>query len=176
MGAKSRAKGARIEREIVKLHEELGVHAERYPLSGASRFRGQGHDIDLYAFGVDEAPLVAEVKGRKGGDGFRLLERWLGDYDLLFLRPDRDQPTVVVPWRVWVQILKELQEWQRAGRKRRLAATLEKLGLDEGGTDGKTQTQTPGAGAGLKAGASGEKALINGDASRAPRRVAGRQA
>jgi Holliday junction resolvase len=32
-------KGAAHEREIVNRHRALGVHAERYPLSGASRFR-----------------------------------------------------------------------------------------------------------------------------------------
>jgi hypothetical protein len=44
--ARHRHKGSRIEREIVELHKALGVHAER-PLSGASRFRGNSHDIDL---------------------------------------------------------------------------------------------------------------------------------
>jgi hypothetical protein len=39
------------------------------PLSGASRFRGSGHDVDIYAFGPDEAPLATEVKKRKGGTG-----------------------------------------------------------------------------------------------------------
>jgi hypothetical protein len=38
--AASRRKGGRNEREIVNLHKELGVHSERYPLSGSSRFRG----------------------------------------------------------------------------------------------------------------------------------------
>ena len=47
-GARHRRKGDHIEREIVDRHKELGVHAERYPLSGASRFRGSGHDVDLY--------------------------------------------------------------------------------------------------------------------------------
>lgn len=106
-GAKHRAKGNSIEREIVKLHQDIGVHAERYPLSGASRFRGQGHDVDIYAFGVDEAPLVAEVKGRKGADGFRLLGRWLGDHDVLFLRRNRCEPLAVLPWRIWQRLLKE---------------------------------------------------------------------
>jgi Holliday junction resolvase len=36
-GAKHRQKGNRIEREIVQRHEELGIKAERYPLSGARR-------------------------------------------------------------------------------------------------------------------------------------------
>src|SRR4051794_14127693 len=85
-GRRSRAKGDRIERELVRQHVEVGVQAERYPLSGATRFRGSGHDIDIYAFGRDEAPLVVEVKARKSGAGFLTLEKWLGGYDGLFLR------------------------------------------------------------------------------------------
>ena len=54
----------RIERELVSRHAAIGTKAEHYPLSGGSRFRGSGHDVDIYAFGKDEAPLVAEVKSR----------------------------------------------------------------------------------------------------------------
>ena len=68
-GARHRQKGSRIERELVQLHKDIGVHCERYPLSGASRFRGSGHNLDVYARGREEAPLVAEVKARKNGAG-----------------------------------------------------------------------------------------------------------
>jgi len=100
-GARHRRKGSRIEREIVDRHRELGVQAERYPLSGSSRFRGKGHDVDLYIFGKDAAPAVAEVKGRKNGAGFNTLERWLDDYDALFLRRNNTDPMVLLPWRTW---------------------------------------------------------------------------
>src|SRR5205823_2043774 len=100
-GARHRRKGDRCERELVVRHAELGVKAERYPLSGASRFRGSGHDVDIYAFGGDEAPLVAECKARKNGGGFVQLEKWLGEYDALFLRRNHADPLVLLPWRVW---------------------------------------------------------------------------
>jgi len=45
-GARHRQKGDRVERELVDRHKAIGVHAERYPLSGASRFRGSGHDVE----------------------------------------------------------------------------------------------------------------------------------
>jgi Holliday junction resolvase len=105
-GAKHRRKGDRVERELVQLHREMGIHAERYPLSGASRFRGSGHDIDVYALGREEAPLVAESKSRKNGAGFTTLEKWLGEYDLLFLRRNHADPLVLLPWRVWQRLLK----------------------------------------------------------------------
>jgi hypothetical protein len=104
-GAKHRRKGDRIERELVDQHKAIGVHAERYPLSGASRFRGAGHDIDLYIHGRDAPPAVAEVKGRKNGAGFTTLEKWLGDYDALFLKRNNADPLVCLPWRTWAALL-----------------------------------------------------------------------
>jgi hypothetical protein len=109
-GRGHRQKGDRIEREIVDRHRELGVHAERYPLSGASRFRGSGHDADIYLFGADAAPIKAEVKGRKNGAGFVTLENWIGGYDALFLRKDRTDPMVLIPWRVWAQLVERVRQ------------------------------------------------------------------
>jgi hypothetical protein len=104
-GSKHRAKGNRAEREIVKLHLEMGIKAERYPLSGASHFRGSGHDIDIYPRDRD-CPLVAEVKARKSGHGFAMQKKWLGEYDLLFLRENLDtQPMVVMPWRTYIELI-----------------------------------------------------------------------
>jgi len=104
-GAKHKRKGSAIEREIVQRHRAIGIHSERYPLSGASRFRGSSHDVDIYAFGPDAVPLVGEVKARKGGAGFTTLEKWLGEFDVLFLRRNHTDPLVVIPWRIWTQLL-----------------------------------------------------------------------
>ena len=82
----------------------------RISLSGASRFRGSGHDLDIYLFGADKAPIKAEVKGRKNGAGFTTLENWIGKYDALFLRKDRTDPMVVIPWRVWVQLVERVRQ------------------------------------------------------------------
>jgi len=66
-GSSRRRKGDRVEREIVDRHKALGIHAERYPLSGASRFRGSAHDIDLYLFGRDECQFgVKELRHSAG--------------------------------------------------------------------------------------------------------------
>jgi hypothetical protein len=56
------------------------MSAERVPLSGASRYWGNGADVDVYARGKEEAPFVAEVKARKNGNGFTTLETWLAGY------------------------------------------------------------------------------------------------
>jgi hypothetical protein len=108
-GARHRQKGSRIERELVERHKNISVHAERYPLSGASRFRDSGHDIDIYPFGRDAAPFVAEVKARKNGSGFAQLEKWLGEYQVLFLRRDRADPLVLLPWSTWEALLEKVR-------------------------------------------------------------------
>jgi hypothetical protein len=108
-GAHHRRRGDRIEREVVQRHRARGVHAERYPSSGASRFRGTGHDVDIYAFGPDEAPLVVEAKSRKRGGGFVTLERWLGDYDALILRRNNADRIICLPWRVWAKLLQRVR-------------------------------------------------------------------
>src|ERR1700741_3121440 len=107
MGASQRRRGADIEREIKRLHLDLGVHAERVPLSGASRYQNNGADVDIYIFGKDEAPLVCEVKARRGGAGFVTLERWLGENDLLFMRRNNSDPIVAMPWRIWAALLEK---------------------------------------------------------------------
>jgi Holliday junction resolvase len=104
-GARHRRKGDRCEREIVALHLALGIHSERVPHSGAMRYRGHGADVDVYALGREECPLVSECKSRKAGGGFVQLERWLGENDLLFLRRDHAEPLVLLPWRVWARLL-----------------------------------------------------------------------
>ncbi len=106
MAKASRDKGMRRERQIVALHVDLGIHAERVPLSGASRYRGNGADIDIYPFGEDAGALVGEVKARANGEGFKTLEKWLGENDMLFLVRDRQEPMVVLPWATWERLLK----------------------------------------------------------------------
>ena len=98
MGLKSRRKGSRIERELVHRHQDAGIPAERVPLSGAA---GGSYTGDLRIQG----DLKAEVKARAGGEGFKTLERWLGDSDLLFLRRDRSDPLVVMPWSLYEQLM-----------------------------------------------------------------------
>ena len=106
MGKPSRDKGQRRERQVVALHVDLGIRAEKVPLSGATRYRGNGADIDIYPFGEDAGALVGEVKARRNGEGFKTLERWLGENDMLFLVRDRQEPMVVLPWATWERLLK----------------------------------------------------------------------
>lgn len=105
MGKPSRDKGLRRERALVELHRRCGIHAERIPLSGASRYQGNGADLDIYGRGPDAPPYRAEVKARRDGRGFRTLEAWLGGNDALFLWRDRAAPLVLLPLNVWLELL-----------------------------------------------------------------------
>lgn len=99
-----RRKGSRIEREIVALHEEVGIDALRVPLSGAQQ--GWKGDLRIGA-------MTAEVKARKKGTGFAVIGKWLGDFDLLFLRADKSAPLVVMPWRTYVAHARVLAREER---------------------------------------------------------------
>ena len=90
-----RRKGARVEREIVNLHHDIGIPASKESRSGYT-----GPDLLV----GDE--FVCEVKARRNGEGFAQLEKWLGDRDVLFLKRDRQKPLVCLSWSTWVKLLK----------------------------------------------------------------------
>jgi len=98
-GKAARRKGYSVERNLVTAHLERGVHAERVPLSGGSEYH-KG-DVVIGMLGG----LRSEVKSRKDGGGFKTLEEWLGDDDLLFLHRNGMDPLAVVPWKTWEKIL-----------------------------------------------------------------------
>ena len=71
-------KGKRVERELVELHRDLGIEAQRVPRSGHAGGDFSG-DLHLHLFGADVEPLVGEVKARASGEGFKTLARWLDE-------------------------------------------------------------------------------------------------
>ncbi|WP_010094503.1 hypothetical protein [Ornithinibacillus scapharcae] len=83
MGKMQRDKGARVEREIVKM-----LNGKRVPLSGATSY-AKG-DVEAYG-------MTFEVKARK--DGFKQIYGWLEgeDVDALVIKADRKEPLVVLP-------------------------------------------------------------------------------
>jgi hypothetical protein len=97
--AQHRRQAGRIECEAGDRHRAIGVHAEGYPLCGSTPLCGSGHGVDVYAFGPDEAPLVAGVRGRKNRAGFNTLER-VGEHYLSILRRDHADPMILLPWRI----------------------------------------------------------------------------
>ena len=74
--------------------------------------RGRGRaqkSLDLYIFGKDALPLIAECKARKNGAGFATLETWLGENDALFLRRNHAFPIVVLPWKTWLALFEQVR-------------------------------------------------------------------
>jgi Holliday junction resolvase len=99
-GRRSRSKGARTERSIVRALQANGVAAVHVPLSGAvgGRFAG---DIVLPLMGRD---LCGEVKARAAG--FRELYSWLTNRDVLVVKADRQKPLVVLRLSLAAEIAK----------------------------------------------------------------------
>jgi hypothetical protein len=85
-GRRSRDKGNRTERAIVRLIQASGIDAAKI-----SRVCTPGADLRLSVLGVDRA---VEVKCRAAG--FRKLYDWLNDHGLLIVKADRQEPLVVL--------------------------------------------------------------------------------
>ena len=90
VGKFSRDKGARFERELVRLFQMEGIAAERIPLSGSAGGSFAG-DLTIPVLGVDKR---FEAKKRAGG--FKLLYDFLSDHFGLFVAQDRSTPLVVL--------------------------------------------------------------------------------
>lgn len=106
MGRASRDKGARTEREAVRILQEHGLSAERVPLSGASGGRYAG-DVSVPVLGVDR---TLECKCR--ADGFKQIYAWLADNYGLILRADRAQPLIAIRLRDFAELAIAAGRWQ----------------------------------------------------------------
>lgn len=96
MGKSQRDKGARIERKVVALLEQVGIEAERMPLSGAAGGSYSG-DVTFNLPLDNKIKKTIEVKGRgKAGVYWRTAEKHLGANDYLFMWEDRKQEPLVV--------------------------------------------------------------------------------
>jgi Holliday junction resolvase len=106
-GRRSRDKGNRAERAVVKFLQDHGLAAERVPLSGSAGGRYVG-DLTVPVLGVDR---VVEVKAR--AKGFVEMYRWLVNRDILIVRADRKEPLVVLPLRLAAEIAAKAEEGAR---------------------------------------------------------------
>jgi hypothetical protein len=97
-GRRSRDKGNRTERALVRFLQARGFAAERVPLSGSVGGRFSG-DLSIPVCGVDRC---VEVKVR--ANGFRKLYGWLVGKDLLIVRADRREPLVILPLKLAAEI------------------------------------------------------------------------
>jgi len=94
MTRRSRDKGQRAERLVVRLPQDQGIAAEK--ISGMYM---PGADISVPLLGRD---LAVESKVR--ANGFRELYAWLQGRDILVVHADRREPLVVLPMRLAIEI------------------------------------------------------------------------
>lgn len=108
-GRRSRDKGNRVERHLVRLFQDAGFAAERVPLSGAAGGSYLG-DLTVPLLGIDR---IVEVKARR--DGFRELYGWLERRDILIVKADRREPLVVVPLRFALTVMTSAERGKSGG-------------------------------------------------------------
>jgi len=72
----------------------------RCPAQVASR--GRAHDLDLYLGGVTKYPPWLKARRVGAAAGSSKFERWLGEYDLLFLLGNH------TPWRTWARLAEQI--------------------------------------------------------------------
>ena len=92
MGKPSRDKGRRFELECVHRLQDIGLAAERVPLSGSAGGRYAG-DISVPVNGRDWT-----FEAKCGRNRFASIYNYLSDHDGLFIKADRHEPLVVLPW------------------------------------------------------------------------------
>ncbi len=105
-GRKSRDKGLRAERAIVRYLQDQGFAAERVPLSGSAGGRFSA-DISVPLMGMDRR---VEVKCR--AQGFREIYGWLEGADMLIVRADRKEPLVILPMGLATRIAAVAERWK----------------------------------------------------------------
>ncbi len=117
-GAAPRNRGSEIEREIAKKLTDVGVPTRRVIGSGAHGHIDDRLEGDLQIGTLDNPDggwlLTGEVKKRKNSEGFKVLEGWLRDNDLLLLRRNYREAYAFMPWRTLVPLLKAYYERQVA--------------------------------------------------------------
>ena len=105
MTSRSRQKGSRIEREIAQMFRLLGFEANRVDEKMGQLGKTQSCDVDAFIDGADKPPWKVEVKARSNGEGFKNLDAWLADNELLILRKDRSEPGVYMTWTTFKRLL-----------------------------------------------------------------------
>ena len=68
-------------------------------------YQDNGEDVDVYARGRDEAPLLCQVKRQATGTGWKTVLGQLGQACALFLRQDRGGWFVLMPLDTYKRLL-----------------------------------------------------------------------
>jgi len=99
IGKMSRAKGARVEREIVTLLQNAGIPAKRTAPLQTNR---ANEAPDILASPLNGVEISIEVKARAKGSQFH---NWLNEADALVYRVNKKPPLVVLPFDTWLKLI-----------------------------------------------------------------------
>lgn len=101
MRAKSaKAKGRRLEQDVVDLLKKAGLQARRQPGSGI--YSDFPHDVEL---NHNDRRYIIECKSRR--NGFATLNNWMGQADILVVKVDRGEPIAYLPLSVLRDLIGE---------------------------------------------------------------------
>lgn len=94
----AKAKGTKLERQIVQELRDVGVDVRRQPGSGI--YADFPHDV---WFRLGERRYVIECKARR--EGHRTLDRWKGAADVLVIRADRSPANVYMTMELFLDLI-----------------------------------------------------------------------
>lgn len=113
--SKAKQKGYVAEKWVEGQHWANEIPCERVPLSGSM---GGKYSGDLAIPSINEVMFRAEVKKRKGGKGFTVLEKWMGTNEIMFLKRNNQPPLVVLEFNTYLLIMKKyFEKWREDGGK-----------------------------------------------------------
>lgn len=104
MSSKAKIKGRQFENIVRDKHLSEGIPAERVP--GSGMFGGK-YTGDVIIPSIENPEFVIECKKRKDGQGFAVLEKWMGDSDIMFLGRDRQEPMIVLSLPVYIKLMRK---------------------------------------------------------------------
>lgn len=100
---KPKDRGRFVENWIRDRHLDNGISCERVPLSGSM---GGKYTGDLVIPNIEHPEFVCESKARRNGEGFAVLEKWMGNKDILFIKRNNKDPMVVLPFKLYLSLMR----------------------------------------------------------------------
>ena len=109
-GKSSKIKGAEFEREVVRRFEEMGIKAQKMPLSGA--VKGFEGDVTIWPYSHSDFQMMVECKRRARGFGTIYSAMQQGNPHLVVCRDDRKDEFYVLP-RETMKLVFEKMGWTK---------------------------------------------------------------
>jgi Holliday junction resolvase len=107
-GRSPKRKGNGFEREVVAALQELGLAAERVPLSGSVKTSKFDHDISCPVRGVDR-----RLECKRRARAFATIDAMLASNYALIVRDDRSRPLVVMTLTTFAELARQPNRQRR---------------------------------------------------------------